>query len=149
MNVSHTTLKLLAALVWYIGPVILFTKGADLANQAFDMEPKGWGRQFSWIAGIIVGLIKTRYIFLKSCRKNMTRIDALETPKLWQFYRVRFFFSLGMMMLLGATLSRVSAGNHTFLVFVATLDISIGTALLLSSKVFLEQGVFSFSKARA
>jgi hypothetical protein len=149
MNVSHTTLKLLAALVWYIGPVILFTKGADLANQAFDMEPKGWGRQFSWIAGIIVGLIKTRYIFLKSCRKNMTRIDALETPKLWQFYRVRFFFSLGMMMLLGATLSRVSAGNHTFLVFVATLDISIGTALLLSSKVFWEQGVFSFSKARA
>ncbi|NQV42816.1 MAG: hypothetical protein HQ506_10715 [Candidatus Marinimicrobia bacterium] len=146
MTVSHNTLKLLAALVWYIGPIILFTKGADLANQAFDMEPKGWGRQFSWIAGLTVGLIKTRYIFLKSCRKNMARIDALESPKLWEFYRLRFFFSLGMMMLLGATLSRVSTGNHAFLVAVATLDISIGTALLLSSKVFWEQSVFSFSR---
>lgn len=146
MTVSHNTLKLLAALVWYIGPIILFTKGADLANQAFDMEPKGWGRQFSWIAGITVGLIKTRYIFLKSCRKNMARIDALESPKIWEFYRLRFFFSLGMMMLLGATLSRVSTGNHAFLVAVATLDISIGTALLLSSKVFWEQSVFSFSR---
>lgn len=146
MTVSHNTLKLLAAIVWYIGPIILFTKGADLANQAFDMEPKGWGRQFSWIAGITVGLIKTRYIFLKSCRKNMARIDALESPKIWEFYRLRFFFSLGMMMLLGATLSRVSTGNHAFLVAVATLDISIGTALLLSSKVFWEQSVFSFSR---
>lgn len=146
MNVSHNTLKLLAALVWYIGPIILFTKGADLANQAFDLEPRGWGRLFSWIAGITVGLIKTRYIFLKSCRKNMARIDALETPRLWQFYRVQFFFALGLMMLLGTMLSRLSAGNHAFLVAVATLDISIGTALLISSKVFWEQSVFSFSK---
>lgn len=147
MTVSHNTLKLLAALIWYIGPIILFTKGADLANQAFDMEPLGWGRRFSWIVGIAVGLIKTRYIFLKSCRKNLARIDALDSPRLWQFYRIPFFFSLGLMMILGATLSRVSAGNHTLLVAVATLDISIGTALLVSSKVFWEQHVFSFSRS--
>ena len=146
MNVSHKTLKLLAALVWYIGPVILFNKGADLANEAYHIEPQGWGRLFSWTAGIAVGLVKTRYIFLRSCRKNLARIDALISPKLGQFYRVHFFFALASMILLGAVLSRVSQGNHTFLVAVATLDISIGTALLLSSKVFWEQGVFSFSK---
>ncbi len=113
---------------------------------AYELEPDGIGRSISWAAGIAVGLIKTRYIFLKSCRKNMARIDALITPRVWEFYRVQFFFALFMMMVLGATLSRLSQGNHTFLVTVAILDISIGTALLVSSKVFWEQGVFSFSR---
>ena len=76
----------------------------------------------------------------------MTRIDALTSPKLWQFYRFQFFIALALMIVLGSVLSRVSQGNHTFLVAVATLDISIGTALLISSKVFWEQGVFSFSR---
>lgn len=144
MNVSHLTLKRLAALIWYIGPVILLTKGTDLANQAFEIDPQGWSRLISWSAGITIGIIKTRYIFIKSCRKNMARIDDLSTPKVWQFYRTQFFFFLGLMMIFGATLSRVSAGNYGFLIAVATLDISIGTALFLSSKVFWEQNVFSF-----
>jgi len=146
MIVSHKTLKLLAALIWYIGPVILLLKGSQLASDAYEMKPEGWGQVFSWLVGIIVGLIKTRYIFIRSCRKNMARIDAIESPKIWEFYRIQFFFALFLMILLGAMLSRVSQGNHTYLVAVATLDISIGTALLVSSKVFWEQGVFSFSR---
>jgi len=149
MNVSHKTLKLLAALVWYLGPIILFNKGIELANEAHDLEPQGWGRLFSWTAGIVVGLVKTRYIFLKSCRKNLVRIDALASPKLGQFYRIQFFIALILMVLLGATLSRISQGNHTLLIAVATLDISIGTALLVSSKVFWEQGVFSLRSPNA
>ena len=146
MKVSHNTLKIFAAIVWYIGPVILLLKGSELATEAFYLEPEGKGRIISWIAGIAVGLVKTRYIFLKSCRKNMARIDALVTPKWWEFYRIQFFFALASMVVLGAVLSRVSQGNHTFLVAVSILDISIGTALLLSSKVFWEQGVFSLSR---
>jgi len=145
MYVSHQTLKILAAVVWYIGPIILFSKGAQLATDAHLLEPDSWGRSFSWLTGIIVGIIKTRYIFNKSNRKNLARIDALEKPRIWEFYKIRFFFALAAMVTLGAFLSRVSQGNHTFLVFVATLDISIGTALLLSSKLFWEQGVFSRS----
>jgi len=40
------------------------------------------------------------------------------------------------MILLGATLSRIAQGNYISLISVAALDISIGTALLLSSKEF-------------
>lgn len=148
MDVSHITLKRLAALVWYMGPVILFLKAAELANNAQEMEPEGWSRSFSWLAGIIVGIIKTRYIFLRSNRKNLARIDSLVDPKLWEFYRTKFFFFLGLMMLFGRILSTVSLGNQTFMVAVAVLDISIGTALLLSSYEFWKQGVFSLrSKA--
>jgi len=44
MQVSHNTLKFLAAIVWYIGPIILFNKGAELANDAHELESQNWGR---------------------------------------------------------------------------------------------------------
>jgi hypothetical protein len=149
MNVSHKTLKILAALVWYTGPVILFSKGAALADGAQDLSPEGWSKTFSWLVGIVVGIIKTRYIFLRANRKNLARINALERPKIWEFYRIQFFFFLGLMILSGNLMSTYSQGYHGFMVFVAALDISIGTALLLSSYEFWKQGVFSFSKQAA
>jgi len=145
MNVSHNTLKLLAALIWYIGPVILFLKGSQLATGAQELEPDRFGQVLSWTVGIIVGIIKTRYIFIKSNRKNLARIDALEFPKIWEFYRFRFFLSLGLMITLGNFLSTSAQGNYTFMVAVAALDISIGTALLLSSYEFWRPGVFRYS----
>jgi len=136
MNVSHRTLKILAAILWYIGVYILLTKGWTLSHDAQALQSEGMGLLISWVLGITVGLIKTRFIFIRSCKKNMARIEALESPKIWQFYRYQFFIALIMMITLGSYLSRVSQGNHTFLVSVAVLDISIGTALLLSSYVF-------------
>jgi len=136
MIVSHTTLKVLAAMVWYIGPVILFWKGSDLVGQALALQPGSSALAISWVLGISIGVIKTYFIFNKANRKNLTRIDALESPRLWQFYRPRFFLFLFLMMSLGATLSRMAEGSYGFLVSVAALDISIGTALLLSSWQF-------------
>ncbi len=117
------------------------TKGSELAANAQDLAPDSSGKCLSWAIGILVGVIKTRLIFIRSCRKNLTRIDGLQEPKLWQFYRYQFFIALGLMLLLGATLSRVSQGNYTYLVAVAALDISIGTALLLSSWQFWKPSV--------
>jgi NADH:ubiquinone oxidoreductase subunit K len=136
LRASHKTLKILAALLWYIGVYMLLTKGWELAQDAQALEPQKWGQVISWGAGIIVGIIKTRLIFIKSCKKNMARIDALDSPKIWQFYRYQFFIALIMMIVFGSYLSRVSQGNYPFLLAVSILDISIGTALLLSSYVF-------------
>jgi len=130
------TLKILAAITWYIGVLILLTKGAELAQDAHDLEPEGMGKRLAWIIGIVVGVIKTRYIFIKSCQKNLARIVDLKDPKIWEFYRRGFFVALFLMILLGATLSRIAQGNYISLISVAALDISIGTALLLSSKEF-------------
>ncbi|NQV49238.1 MAG: hypothetical protein HQ507_01980 [Candidatus Marinimicrobia bacterium] len=146
LNVSHHTLKLLAALVWYSGVFFLLSKGAELSNDAQELEPEKWGKTLAWMGGILVGIVKTRFIFLRSCRKNLARIDGLKAPKIWEFYRIQFFFFLGLMILTGGFLSRTAQGHHAYLVAVAMLDISIGTALLLSSQLFWKQGVFSFSK---
>lgn len=146
MIVSNKTLKILAAIVWYVGPVILFLKGASLANEAMELQPESCGKSISWLLGISIGVIKTRFIFNHANRKNLKRIDELEIPRLWQFYRPQFFLFLFLMMVLGASLSRMAHGSYAFLVSVAALDISIGTALLLSSWQFwTSAGFISFA----
>ena len=143
MNVSHKTLKILAASVWYIGVSMLLTKGGKLAQNAHDLEPDQAGLSISWIAGVAIGLIKTRFIFIRSCKRNISRIHRLESPRLWQFYRPRFFLALALMISFGSILSRVSQGNHAFLVAVGVLDISVGIGLLLSSYCFWKPDAFS------
>ncbi|MCF7826670.1 MAG: hypothetical protein K9N29_08450 [Candidatus Marinimicrobia bacterium] len=140
ISVTHSTLKILAAITWYLGVFILISKGSELAGDARELAPDQRGHGLAWIFGILIGMVKTRFIFIKSNKKNLARISALKDPKLWQFFRLRFFIALGLMVLLGAILSRVSQGNYFFLLSVATLDISIGTALLLSSWEFWRPG---------
>ena len=143
MPVSSTrSLKIAAAIVWYIGGIILAIKGSKLFLEATKINPN---QNWSWLAiifGILIGLIKAKYIFMKSCRKNLTRIDLLNKPKVWQFYRPIFFIFLFAMIALGATLSKMAHSNYTFLISVAILDFSLATALLVSSYTFWEQKAF-------
>ena len=99
-----------------------------------------------WVSvglGLIIGSIKARFIFRKSCQKNIRRINELERPKFWQFYRPQFFFMLAVMISTGVLLSRMAHGNLPFLLSVAVLDLSIASALLISSLVFWEEKAFS------
>jgi hypothetical protein len=90
--------------------------------------------------GLIVGSLKARFLFFRSCRKNLRRIKALDRPRLWQFFRPGFCVALAAMITLGASLSRMAHGNYSFLISVAILDLSIGVALLTSSIIFWKQG---------
>jgi len=126
----------MAAVVWLAGGIVLLLKGGSLLAEAHALEP---GQVWLWLAvilGLSLGSLKARYLFSGNCRKNLDRIDALERPRLWQSYRPRFYVFLAMMILFGATLSRLAHGNHPFLIGVAVLDISIAVALLGSSHHF-------------
>jgi len=139
---SHT-LKILAALLWYLGGVILVSKGGSLLVEADQLKPE---QNWTWLAifiGLLIGGLKAKYLFCKSCKKNLTRIDSLDNPKVWQFFGLKFFLSLAIMIAAGATLSRVAHNNYIFLLSVAILDISIATALIVSSYVFWKQKAFS------
>ena len=132
---SARSVKILAALVWCIGGGVLLWKGSSLLTEADALNPQFiW----SWAAGAIglaIGGVKARYLFSKACRKNLRRIDALERPRFWQCFRPRFVLFLAAMIAAGATLSRLAHGSYGFLIGVAILDLSIGTALLGSSFV--------------
>jgi len=139
LNTSSHTLKFLAALVWYIGVVVLILKSSGL----FVAANKG-GAAAPWVllavlCGIGIGLVKSKYLFVKLCARNLQRIETLDNPKIWQFYQVRFFIFLGLMVTLGITLSRMAQGDYTLLIPLAILELSVGVALLASSRCFWQR----------
>ncbi len=142
ITVSARTLNILAALVWYIGGIVLLPKGSSLLIEADALNP---GQVWPWLAAVVgvgLGSLKAIFLFNKSCQKNLNRIAALEEPKLWQFYSPKFFVMLTLMISLGATLSRMAHGNYPFLIGVGILDLGIAIALLGSSYVFWKNKAF-------
>ncbi len=118
------------------------SKGGRLLIEAASLKPE---QNWTWWAifiGLLIGGLKAKYLFCKSCKKNLARIDLLDKPKIWQFFGLKFFLSLVVMIAAGATLSRMAHNNYIFLLSVAILDISIATALIGSSYVFWKQKAF-------
>ncbi len=139
LNTTSNTLIKLAALVWYIGVVVLTVKSGALF---FEALKGGAGQSFILMAvlcGIVIGMIKAKYLFYNIGKKNIDRIDLLADPKLWQFYRKRFFVFLFLMIALGKYLSGVAHGENLALIALAVLELSIASALALSSHCFWEK----------
>ena len=142
-TVSARSLSVLAALVWYVGGIVLLLKGSSLLAEAAVLRP---GLVWPWVAvgvGLLAGGLKARFLFSKSCKKNLARIAALERPRIWQFYRPGFFVFLAAMILLGATLSRLAHDRYAMLIGVAALDLALAVALLGSSVVFWREKAFA------
>jgi threonine/homoserine efflux transporter RhtA len=133
---SKNTLKVLSAVVWLSGAIVLLLKGASLFVQAIALQPR---ESWSWLAvaaAVLIGAVKAKYLFSRFCRKNLDRIDALDDPQLWQAFRPAFYIFLTAMVVLGATLSRLAMGNYPALIALVILDISIAIALLGSMRMF-------------
>ena len=139
LTVSHRVLNIMAALVWYVGGIVLLIKGGSLLLEAELLQPDTHWPWTAAIVALMIGGIKAKFIFSKSCRKNLARIAALDRPKIWQFFRPVFFLFLLLMILIGAALSNLAHGNYPFLIGIAALDFTIAVALLGSSYVFWKQ----------
>ena len=138
-NSSTRLLKLLASLVWYSGAVVLAFKSSRLLIEAQSINPELLWIWLAVLAGLMIGLIKAKYLFTRLCIKNLKRIDSLEQPKLWQFYRIPFFFFLLAMIVLGSFISQLAHENYSMLITMAIIDVSLATALLGSSHCFWQQ----------
>jgi hypothetical protein len=130
MITSPKTLKLLALLTWITGGVVLLLKGYTLFTEAVSLRPGADLNSLPFIIALPVGALKVRYFFLPACRKNLARIDSLENPKPWQFFRIGFFIFLFSMITLGAWLSRWASGNYSLLLAVSSVDLALAVALL-------------------
>ena len=138
-------LMITAAIIWYGGGISLLFKGGALINNAYALDPQSMWTYLSPILGIIVGLLKGRFLFSQSCEKNIKRIKALDNPRIWQCFRPGMLIFLAIIIPTGAWMSRAAAGNITFLCLVGALDLSIACALLSSSMVFWKHKAFSSS----
>ncbi|MEH6469265.1 MAG: hypothetical protein V7725_06605, partial [Porticoccus sp.] len=137
-DAAPRTLKSLAALTWYSGVVALLIKSTSLLLAAKKIHPE---ENWIWLAafgGVVLGVIKAKYLFRRLCLKNLQRIDALEYPKFWNFYRIHFFIFLFSMVTLGSLLSRsaLAQGDYFMLLIMAFVELSVGMALLGSSNCF-------------
>lgn len=137
INTSNKTLIILSAFVWVIGGIVLLLKGISLLKEAHIISPSLSIIVFVVLTALVVGLIKNKYIMSKFCRKNIDRIKKIPKPKTHQFFTPQFFIALTMMILTGSLLSSLAAGNYGFLLAVGALDLSLATALLTSSIVFV------------
>ena len=147
MVFSKLTLMILAAFVWYSGGIALVLKGLSLARSAYAIDPESLWSYGAPLAGIAVGLIKTKFIFNHACKKNILRIGKLEAPKLWQCFRPGMLIFLAIIIPTGAMMSRAASGKFVYLCLVCGLDLSIATGLLVSSIMFWK--LKAFSKAPA
>lgn len=136
LDTTSNTLLKLAALVWYTGVVVLIAKSGSLFNEALKGGAGQLFTMFAVLAGVVIGKIKAKYLFYKIGKKNIDRINLLRNPKLWQFYRKRFFVFLFSMIVLGNYLSRVAHGENMALIALGVLELSVAFALALSSHCF-------------
>ncbi len=143
MTVSTLTVMILAACVWYSGGIALLLKGGALAKSAYALQPDDIWSLLTPLLGFMIGLIKAKFIFIKSCTKNIVRIKALESPKLWQCFRPGMLVFLAIIIPAGAWMSRSAAGKYLYLCIVCALDLSICTGLLVSSMMFWKLKAFS------
>jgi hypothetical protein len=133
------TLKLLALLVWYIGFVALSLKSYKLFWEAYSIDNNMLYLVVFLLLGVLLSLLKTKYIFIKSCQKNLERIDALKEPKIWNFYRFRFFLFLVGVISLGAGFSHLASENYLFLLLVGVIDMALALELFFSSFEFFRK----------
>jgi uncharacterized membrane protein len=145
MKVSRRTLIITAAIIWYGGGIFLLFKGCALVKNAYLIDPQSIWTYIAPILGTIIGLAKGKFLFSKSCQKNIKRIKALTNPRIWQCFRPGMLTFLGVVIPTGAWMSRAAVGNSTFLCLVGALDLSIACALLSSSIVFWKLKAFSSS----
>ena len=143
MKVSHRTLIILAAIIWYAGGIILLLKGGALIKHAYLIDAQSVWTYIAALVGVIAGLLKGMSIFNKSCKKNIKRINALANPRIWQCFRPGMLIFLAIIIPAGAWMSRTAVENYTLLCLVGGLDLSISIALLTSSLVFWKLKAFS------
>jgi hypothetical protein len=137
----------IAACVWYGGGIALLFKGGSLVQGAYAIDSQSAWAYGAPLLGVIIGLVKARFIFNHACRKNIIRIRSLANPRIWQFFRPGMLIFLAIIIPAGAWMSRAAAGNFGYLCFVAVLDLSIATALLTSSRAFWQMKAFSAATA--
>ena len=143
MKVSHHILIITAAFIWYSGGIALLLKGGALIKDAYLIDPQSVWTFAAPLLGVAVGLLKGKFLFNKSCKKNIKRIKALSGPRIWQCFRPGMLIFLAVIIPFGAWMSKSAAGNYTLLCLIGALDLSISFALLTSSMAFWKLKAFS------
>ena len=126
-----------AGLIWIIVGLFLIYRGSGLYNLAVVEQNTGKGALIiSVILGVVIGIIKGKFVLSKTALRNRNRINQLVPPlSIHQIFSGAFYGLIAGMMVLGFLLREFNAYLGGYVV-VASIYCGIGMALIAASSVY-------------
>lgn len=131
VRVSHAFLLWLAAAIWLLGAIAC----GQLSSQLLSAAAVAVNKTSLYIAlsvSVIVGLLLGATIFRRLAMSNIDRIDALNAPRIWEAYRLRFYVLLVLFDGGSVLLTEYLAKSATSRLAVGSVDLAICVALSVS-----------------
>ena len=126
-----------AGLIWVIVGVFLIYRGSGLYNlAATEQNTSKETIIFSLILGVVLGIVKGKFVLSKTARRNRDRINQLTPPlKIHNIFSGPFYGFIAGMMALGFLLRTFNTYLGGYVV-VAAIYCGVGMALIAASYVY-------------
>ncbi len=127
----------IAGLIWVIVGLFLIYRGSGLYNLAvIEQNTSKETLIISIILGVVIGILKGKFVLSKTALRNRNRISQLVPPiSIHQIFSGAFYGLIAGMMILGFLLREFNAYLGGYVV-VASIYCGIGMALIAASSVY-------------
>ena len=129
MHVSHSFLLWLAAAIWLLGAIACGQLSSTLLT---GLAVNKTSLYITLSVAVIVGLLLGGTLFRRLALANIDRIDALNAPRIWEAYRLRFYAFLVCFDGGSVLLTRYLVKDETSKLVVGGIDLAICVALSVS-----------------
>ena len=129
----------IAGLIWVIVGLFLIYRGSGLYNLAvIEQNTSKETLIISVILGVVLGILKGKFVLSKTALRNRNRINQLVPPiSIHQVFSGPFYGFIAGMMILGFLLREFNGYLGGYVV-VASIYCGIGMALIAASRVYWE-----------
>ena len=126
-----------AGLIWIIVGLFLIYRGSGLYNLAvIEQNTSKEALIISVILGVVIGILKGKFVLSKTALRNRNRINQLVPPlSIHHVFSGPFYGFIAGMMILGFLLREFNAYIGGYVV-VASIYCGIGMALIAASSVY-------------
>ena len=126
-----------AGLIWIIVGLFLIYRGSGLYNLAvIEQNTSKEALIISVILGVVIGILKGKFVLSKTALRNRNRINQLVPPlSIHHVFSSSFYGLIAGMMILGFLLREFNAYLGGYVV-VASIYCGIGMALIAASSVY-------------
>ena len=127
----------IAGLIWVIVGLFLIHRGSGLYNLAvIEQNTSKETLIISIILGVVIGILKGKFVLSKTALRNRNRINQLVPPiSIHQIFSGAFYGLIAGMMVLGFLLREFNTYLGGYVV-VASIYCGIGMALIAASGVY-------------
>ena len=127
----------IAGLIWIVVGLFLIYRGSGLYNLAvIEQNTSKETLIISIILGVVIGIIKGKFVLSKTALRNRNRINQLVPPlRIHQIFSGPFYGLIVGMMILGFLLREFNSYLGGYVV-VASIYCGIGMALIAASSVY-------------